>query len=428
MGMKFGGVWADFHENIKAAEESKKTQREWLEKQNKEFRASNVQLNDALVQSERRVLELESKLQEEQQEAKTLGAIVFKRDEIVEGYQKQLQIKQEELEVLKKSLTTKDRQTTALMKEKNRLKDEVETQSKTLKKFNNLHVNKPLYQQFEIATHNEDDPTGVVTAAVPLTPADKKRHPINESSDAPEQANATAINPYADLFSDILSSSSTSCPHDQQQQAVSESSKSRKALTGANDFDLRERLHGAALSRAEDALRVSRAEVAHLKEVLGGMTNTAVQQQLRRQAALQSAATTKVPLCSDVEEVSTQSAVVCVTRHVPVSPSTKTIPVHHLVATPPHSMTRRVATLTSSDRDAGVDKRLSTGASPRKHSTPSRQRVAAAGETTEEWVSSSSSSPVTIAWGQSAEKRTRTPVKTKATTARSATPKRAIHF
>jgi hypothetical protein len=438
MSMKFGGVWADFHENIKAAEESKKiaeqqllivigqrdalqvekddllfkfrdnvasltdsetnhleakqilehirqerqelisrclsldTQREWLEKQNKEFRSSNGQLNDALVLSEQRVKELESKLSEEQHEAKILGDIVFKRDEVVEGYQKQLRGKQEELDVLQKSLLTKDRQMMALVKERNRLRDEGAAQAKALKKFSNLSVNKSTYQ-FDIVAEHEDKPTKCTPTITPLK--DSTATPITSTQSTSDATDDTVdINPYADLFSDILPSDGSS----------SSAALSRKALTGANDFDLRERRHTVALNRAEEALRASRQEVAHLKEVLATVTASMAQHQRRQQQQPLNPVETQ---CDHAEEVSAPCPVT-VTRHAPASPappSPVTTYQHRLVTTPPHSMTRRVA---SAERVATLQY------------TPRRTEDGG-------W----NSSPVTVACGHSAEKRGKTPVK-----------------
>jgi hypothetical protein len=433
MSMKFGGVWADFHENIKAAEEKKRiaeqqllivvkerdvlqvekdnllykfrdnvasltdsetnhleakqilecirqekqvlvsrclsldTQREWLEKQNKDFRSSNIQLNDALVQSEQRIRDLESKLSEEQHETKTLGDIVFKRDEVVEGYQKQLKGKQEELDVLHKSLLTKDRQMQALVKERNRLRDEVATQAKALKKFSNLNVNKPMYQ-LDLVVESGDKPTET-PASTPL----KETNAITSPTSSTDVTDASVdSNPYADLFSDII-------PSDGSSNMV----LSRKALTGANDFDLRERRHAAALSRAEEALRASREEVIHLRSILA-ITTASMAQHQRRQQQLQCHPVETQ--CDNAEEVSAPCSVT-VTRHAPASPAppSPVIYQHHLVTTPPYSMTRRVTT---------AERALTPQSTPR--------RVVQNG-----W----NSSPVTVTHGHSAEKRGKTPSK-----------------
>ncbi len=329
LGMKYGGVWKDFHEKIQLAEANKEraekllsevtkqrdelqiqkddllykfrdsvasltdyetnhmeakqilervrhekkelvsrclsleTQRDWLEKQNKEHRLITAELNTALVQCNDRVKELEQRLSDEQKETKTLGGIVYKRDEGIEVYQNQLKIKKEELLVLHKSLSTKDKQFQALLKERNRLRDEVDSSQKLLRKYSNLSVHK-------LADNMDDDEDAVPLrndSSAVITPV---KQPLATDSEQEK------VNPYADLFSDILpqaTQASGNCDGTTESgskpRASSSGSKSTRQFTGANAFDLRDRQHSAVVGRYQEELRLAREEIAQLRDRLG---------------------------------------------------------------------------------------------------------------------------------------------------------------
>ena len=128
---------------------SLETQRDWLDRQRHELRGVLTSMSQATDALEMKLKEEENQLRIEKSENNCLLEITYKRESTIESLEKKLSKYEEENDVLQRSLSTKDRQFQTLLKERNRLKDELETAMKDLAR------GKRSYRQSQAANYSK---------------------------------------------------------------------------------------------------------------------------------------------------------------------------------------------------------------------------------------------------------------------------------
>ena len=111
---------------------SLESQREWLERERMQLKKQIEDNSAAIKLNAMKVNDLDATIRNQIDENRILQGIIYSRDEQIDNLKRRISGKDEELEVLKHSSATKDRQILAIVKERDRLKDENEGIKKKL--------------------------------------------------------------------------------------------------------------------------------------------------------------------------------------------------------------------------------------------------------------------------------------------------------
>lgn len=111
---------------------SLESQREWLDNDRLQLKSQLTENQEMLEEARIRITELEDIERDHMKENSTLQELVYARDATIENLRGKLTLMTHQHEILNKSLSTKDRQFQILLKDRNRLKDEVESLKKQL--------------------------------------------------------------------------------------------------------------------------------------------------------------------------------------------------------------------------------------------------------------------------------------------------------
>lgn len=120
---------------------SLETQRDWLDIQRNNLLVEVSSMSNAIVALETKLITAVKEYQDEKIENKSLLELMYKTDETVEALQDSRRKQEEENVVLRKSLSTKDHQYQTLLKERDRLKGELQRASNEISKANRFRRN-----------------------------------------------------------------------------------------------------------------------------------------------------------------------------------------------------------------------------------------------------------------------------------------------
>lgn len=121
--------------------QSLEAQRDWLDQQRLEHFKNQSSMGDVINLLELKLKEGESRHCVDKDEINCLLDLTYNRDEKIEALEKKGIRQDQELAVLGKSLITKDKQFQTLLKERDRLKDELDRSQKELFKNKRFHHN-----------------------------------------------------------------------------------------------------------------------------------------------------------------------------------------------------------------------------------------------------------------------------------------------
>lgn len=106
------------------------SQREWLEKEIKNHKSTIAMKDSSIVANNVCIGELSQNVADQVEENKVLQDIVYNKDEIIESVKNKLMNKEEEIEVLRRSIAAKEKQFAALLKDRDRIKNDFDNLKK----------------------------------------------------------------------------------------------------------------------------------------------------------------------------------------------------------------------------------------------------------------------------------------------------------
>ena len=106
------------------------SQREWLEKEIKNYKAVIAGKDSTIISNNVAIGELSQSVADQLEESKVLQDIVYNKDEIIESLKNKLNNKEEENEVLRRSIAAKEKQFAALLKDRDRIKSDYDNLKK----------------------------------------------------------------------------------------------------------------------------------------------------------------------------------------------------------------------------------------------------------------------------------------------------------
>ena len=106
------------------------SQREWLEKEIKNYKSIIASKDSTIVANNVTIGELSQNVEDQLEENKVLQDIVYNKDETIENVKNKLVNKEEEIEVLRRSIAAKEKQFAALLKDRDRIKTEFDNLKK----------------------------------------------------------------------------------------------------------------------------------------------------------------------------------------------------------------------------------------------------------------------------------------------------------
>lgn len=237
---------------------SSESQNEWLRAESKRMQQMLAVNDKELRELRDHKNELEKLLHTEKIESKTLQEIVYSRDEAIDSLSAEIENYQNDLSILNKSLSTKDRQWHVLLKERDRLRDELENSKRTVER-------KPLRLRSPGGVQSAGalvDSSAKENSTLLLSP-DKTQEPLPEP--APKLSQVEKFeqkyvivhqpegksSPYTDIFLEL-------CGEGQQR-------KSGKTVEPIDTFDVRDRQQQAVIDRLRKELQRTRAELEDYK-------------------------------------------------------------------------------------------------------------------------------------------------------------------
>jgi hypothetical protein len=118
---------------------SLEAQRMWLEKEREDLRSQCSCASNNVNELCDQLARLQSQLDTEKEETSALQDLLYKRDETIESLKVAAQKRDEEIDVLRKSVVTKDRQFQTLIKERDRIRHDLDIANKQLARPKPLH-------------------------------------------------------------------------------------------------------------------------------------------------------------------------------------------------------------------------------------------------------------------------------------------------
>jgi hypothetical protein len=112
-------------ETLEGKCKSLEAQRDWLDVQRNNLLAEASSMSNVIVALETKLKMAVKEFHDEKTENKSLLELIYKRDESIEALQDSRRKQEEENEILRKSLSTKDHQYQTLLRERDRLKGEL---------------------------------------------------------------------------------------------------------------------------------------------------------------------------------------------------------------------------------------------------------------------------------------------------------------
>ena len=131
-------------ETLEGKCKSLEAQRDWLDAQRNNLLAEKSSMSNAIVALQTELKLAVKEFHDEKTENKSLLELVYRTDESVETLQVSRRRQEEENEILRKSLSTKDHQYQTLLKERDRLKGELQRASNEILKANRFKRNTQL--------------------------------------------------------------------------------------------------------------------------------------------------------------------------------------------------------------------------------------------------------------------------------------------
>lgn len=248
-------------------------QRDWLEKQRHELSKQLIAMSASIDSVSMKLNQVENELHAEKDESRCLLDLNYRRDEMIESLQKQLVKSDERAEVLGRSVVTKDRQLQALLKERNRLKDDVKEVQRELARGRKL----PNHLQFCTTPHS---PSTSVLSSVHHTVTTKKHQSFKSATTPNYSTDDEARTPESGEKSAACLDSPASVPGESTCDGSRESivrnlsftdHESQHALCAPNDvaltraasepnFDIRDKIYRSIIKKLQNELKVARIQ------------------------------------------------------------------------------------------------------------------------------------------------------------------------
>lgn len=131
-------------ETLEGKCKSLEAQRDWLDVQRINLLAETISMSNAIDALNTKLKTTVMEFHDEKTENKSLLELIYKKDETIEALQDSRRRQEEENEILRKSLFTKDHQYQTLLKERDRLKGDMQRASNEILKANRFKRNTQL--------------------------------------------------------------------------------------------------------------------------------------------------------------------------------------------------------------------------------------------------------------------------------------------